>query len=145
LKEEEEMVVTTRALLVSCVALVGAGALLYLALLATLAERWSGGLWLQLLLVALTGGAVMAGLRLAFGRSDRRPVVPDPFSRDVFSTDMINIAHVRVALAVAAQYQLTTAALLLGVCGGLIGAFVVIACRRVRWSGPPAGRRFFRL
>jgi hypothetical protein len=93
------------------------------------------------LLIALIGGAVMAAVRFAFGRSGRQPVVTDPFARDVFSTDTVNIAHVRVAgvggaglvlaaLVVAAQYQLTTVAVALGLCGGLIGAVAVILYRR---------------
>ncbi len=69
----------------------------------------------------------------------------DPFARDVFSTDTVNIAHVRVAgvggaglvlaaMAVAAQYQLTAVAVTLGLCGGLIWAAAVILYRRVRHS-----------
>jgi hypothetical protein len=95
------------------------------------------------LLFALIGGTVMAVFRLALRRSARQAAVPDPFSRDVFSTDTVNISHVRVAgvggaglvlaaLAVAAQYQLTAVAVILGLCGGLLGAAAVIIYRRVR-------------
>ena len=98
-----------------------------------------------ILLIAVVGGAVMAGFRLFFGRAEGRSVVPDPFSRDVLSTDIVNIAHVRVAgiggaglvlaaMGVAMQYQLTTVAVALGLCGGIIGAAAVILYRRLRHS-----------
>ena len=134
---------TMRAFVRWSVASVGVVALAYLALRAMVTERWAGDFLIQgALLIALIGGAVLAAVRFAFGRSDSRPVT-DPFSRDVFSTDTVNISHVRVAgvggaglviaaLGVAAQYQLTTVAVILGICGGLIGATAVLVYRRVR-------------
>lgn len=136
---------TARAFVRWSVLLVGVGTLAYLAMLATLTELGVADFVGGVLLVALIGGAAMAAVRFALGRSGRQPVVTDPFSRDVFSTDTVNIAHVRVAgvggaglvlaaLAVAAQYQLTTVAVIVGLCGGLIGATAVIVYRHVRHS-----------
>lgn len=135
---------TARALVRWSVLSIGVLTLVYLAVLATVTARWMGE-FETFLLVAVAGGAVMAALRFALGRSHPRAAVADPFSRDAFSTDTVNIAHVRVAgiggaglvvaaLAVAAQYPLTTVAVALGLCGGLIGAAAVILARRARHS-----------
>jgi hypothetical protein len=118
-------------------------ALAYLAVVAVVTEPLSGDFVQAVLLATLIGGAVMAAVRLTLGRSGRQPVVSDPFARDVFSTDTVNISHVRVAgvggaglvlaaMAVAAQYQLTAVAVMLGLCGGLIWAAAVILSRRLR-------------
>ncbi len=122
---------------------VGMAAFVYLALLRTVTVRGVGTFEAALLLVA--GGAVLAALRFALGRSEHRAAVADPFARDVFSTDTVNIAHVRVAgvggaglvaaaMVVATQYPLTAVAVTLGVCGGLIGAIALILHRRMRHS-----------
>jgi len=135
---------TMRALVRWSVLSVVAVALAYLAVLAVVTEPLSGDFVQAVLLATLIGGAVMAAIRFVLGRSGQH-VVPDPFARDVFSTDTVNIAHVRVAgvggaglvlaaMAVAAQYQLTAVAVTLGLCGGLIWAVAVILYRRVRHS-----------
>ena len=131
---------TPRAFVRWSVLSVGVVALTYLALLAIVTDRWVGDFVEEVLLVALTGGAVMAAIRFALARSARQPVT-DPFSRDVFSTDTINIAHVRVAgiggaglvlaaCAVALQYQLTTVAMSAGIIGGVLIAIAMIVARR---------------
>lgn len=100
--------------------------------------------------LAGVGGTVIA---LFFMWSSRRhappAAVPDSFSRDAFSTDTVNVAHVRVAgvgglglvlvaLAVAADFPLATAVVSLGLAGGVIAAVIVILRRRDR--GPlPSG------
>lgn len=116
--------------------------LVYLAVIAVVSEPVSGDFVRVVLLAALIGGAAIAAIRFAVGRS-RPSVVGDPFARDVFSTDTVNISHIRVAgvggaglvlaaMGVAAQYQLTAVAVTLGFCGGMVGAAAVILYRRVR-------------
>lgn len=93
------------------------------------------------LVVAAIGGAVLATMLY----KDEVPRVEstshDPFARDVFAADSLNLAHVRVAgvggaglllvsFFVALQYQLLTAALIAGVCGGLMWASALISYRR---------------
>ena len=85
-------------------------------------------------LLSLSGGVLIALLRFrhAAKRSDL-PVTLDPFARTAFSVDTLNISHIRVAglggaglvltaAGVALQYPLTTAALTLGLLGGMAGA-----------------------
>jgi hypothetical protein len=69
------------------------------------------------------------------------PVVPDPFTRDMFSSDVVNIAHIRVAgvgglclvivaAVVALEFQLITAAMTIGLAGGVVTGVSLIAYRR---------------
>ena len=97
-----------------------------------------------LITVCVIGGAVIA-LVLIGANATRRPSVaePDPFSRDVFSQDTINIAHIRVAgvgglallvvsFVVTLQFQLLTAALVASMLGGLLCGVLLILFRRAR-------------
>ena len=135
---------TTRALVRWSVLTIGVAMLAYLAL-ATVTERGFGDFVGAVLIVALLGGAAMATMRLAFGRSARQHVA-DPFSRDVFATDTVNISHIRVAgvggaglvlaaFVVALQYQLTTIAMSAGIIGGLLLAVAMIVSRRRKRAG----------
>jgi hypothetical protein len=91
------------------------------------------------------GGILMAALRFGFARSRSPVTVFDPFARETFATDTINFAHVRVAglggaglvlaaMVAALEFQLTTVALGLGLCGGILGGTTVILFRRWRHS-----------
>lgn len=88
------------------------------------------------------GGALMAAT-LLFTRSRERHASfsADSFAREGVSGDVINISRVRVAgfggaglvlvaLLAAFQFQLTAAALLLGVVGGALGGSAAILYRR---------------
>jgi hypothetical protein len=92
--------------------------------------------------LAGAGGVLMA---LFFKWSSRRHApptsVPDSFSRDAFSTDTVNFAHVRVAgvgglglvlvaAAVTFDFPLATVVVLSGLVGGLVAAGVAIVLRR---------------
>jgi hypothetical protein len=122
----------------------GVLAIVYLAVFGTVAIRWSGNLEGFMVTVVL-GGILMAAMRLAFARGRSPATVFDPFARDTFATDAINFAHVRVAgvggaglvaaaMVAALEFQLTTVAVVLGLCGGLLGATTVILFRRWRHS-----------
>jgi hypothetical protein len=91
--------------------------------------------------LSIGGGGVVAALMFAFRmRSGPEVTVPDSFASEA-PIGVMNLARVRVAglggfgLVVASgivalQYALTTAAVLAGLGGGLIGALGVIAYRR---------------
>ena len=124
---------------------IGAIALAYLALRAIVTVRWAGN-FESFFVLALLGGIVLAGLRFALRDPGQDTIaVADPFARDLFSTDTVNMAHIRVAgvggaglvlaaMVVAFQYQLTAAVVVLGVAGGLIGAAARIVSRRFEHS-----------
>ncbi len=122
----------------------GVLALAYLVLFGSVAIRWYGD-FEGFLVTVILGGILMAALRLGFSRGRRQATVFDPFARDTFATDAINFAHVRVAgvggaglvgaaMVAALEFQLTTVAVALGLCGGLLGATTVILFRRWRHS-----------
>jgi hypothetical protein len=132
---------TMRAFVRWLVLSMGVVALAYLAVLAMVTVRWVGDFVEGFLLMAVVGGAIVAGMRFVLERRKRIAAVADPFSRDVFSTDTINISHVRVAglggaglvlaaFVVGLQYQLTTVAMAAGVVGGVLLAVALIVFRR---------------
>ena len=94
-----------------------------------------------LFLLGPVGGAAFA-IVLAALNARRAPVtVPDPFARDAALFDVINIAHVRiagvgglglmiVAAVVVLQFQLLTAAYVLGIVGGICCGLSLIYYRR---------------
>jgi hypothetical protein len=111
--------------------------------LAAVALLLVDGRWFEgVLVVGLLGGVVMAVLIRSNARHRSARATPDPFARDVFSFDTMNIAHVRVAgvgglclilvaATVALQYQITTAAVGIGVIGGaVVGGALIVARRR---------------
>jgi hypothetical protein len=135
---------TARTVIRWAVLTVGVVVVVCLALFATVMVRWFGDFEAFLVAVAL-GGILLAALRFAFARGRTPARLSDPFARDMFSTDVINIAHIRVAgiggaglvlaaMLAALEYQLTTIALALGICGGVLGALAVILTRRLRHS-----------
>jgi hypothetical protein len=94
--------------------------------------------------VVLLGGSTSAFLLRGTKLSGRPSVaVPDPFARDAFSTDTVNIAHVRVAgvgglalvlvsALVVLQYPLLAAAVTAGLVGGILGGGSLILYRKHR-------------
>lgn len=93
------------------------------------------------LLVAAIGGAVLATMLYSSEVPRVASTSHDPFAKDVFAADSLNLAHVRVSgvggtglllvsFLVALQYELLTAALIAGVCGGLMLASALISYRR---------------
>jgi hypothetical protein len=94
------------------------------------------------LVASLLGGALVAWfLRWTAAGHLPSAVVPDPFKRDMFSADVVNIAHIRVAgvgglclvivaAAVALEFQLITAAMAIGLVGGVVTGVSLIAYRR---------------
>ena len=134
---------TARALVRWSMLSVGVVMLAYLAVLATVTVRGAGDFVEGFLLMAVAGGGLIAASRFVLGRSRRIDAVADPFARDVFSTDTVNISHVRVAglggaglvlaaFVVALQYQLTTAVMSAGIFGGVLLAVAMIVSRRRR-------------
>jgi hypothetical protein len=101
------------------------------------------------LVASLLGGALVAVfLRWTAAGHPPSAVVPDPFKRDMFSTDVVNVAHIRVAgvgglclmiaaAAVALDFQLITAAMVIALVGGVATGVSLIAYRRHH----PAPRR----
>jgi cadmium resistance protein CadD (predicted permease) len=101
--------------------------------------------------ITLVGGASLALLVRAGRNIRRRPTVAvaDAFARDAFSTDTVNIAHVRVAglgglglvlvsLVVTFQYALLTAAAIAGLVGGIICGAALILHRSHRLGSSTA-------
>lgn len=122
----------------------GVLALAYLVLFGSVAIRWYGD-FEGFLVTMVLGGILMAALRFGFARDHSPVTVFDPFARETFATDAINFAHVRVAglggaglvlaaMVAALEFQLTTVALGLGLCGGILGGTTVILFRRWRHS-----------
>jgi hypothetical protein len=106
------------------------------------------------LAVSLLGGVATALVLAGTNRHRPRPAAADPFARDVFTADIVNIAHVRVAglgglglvlvsVFVTFQYQLVAASVIAGLAGGLVyaGALILYRARR----GRPAGTFWPRL
>ena len=133
---------TARTLIRWAVLVAGGLAVVALGVLATVLVRWFGEFEAFFVVVAL-GGALLAALRFVAGRDRTPATVADPFAREMLSTDTINIAHIRVAgvggaglvlaaMLAALEFQLTTVAVVLGLCGGMLGAFAVIVSRRLR-------------
>ena len=99
------------------------------------------------LVASLLGGALVAFfLRWTSAGHLPSAAVPDPFKRDMFSADVVNIAHIRVAgvgglclvivaAAVALEFELITAAMVIGLVGGFVTGVSLIAYRR---QHPPA-------
>ena len=113
-----------------------------LAVIATVLVRWLGDFEGFLVVTAL-GGVLLAALRFSVAHDGTPATVSDPFAREMLSTDTINIAHIRVAgvggaglvlaaMLAALEFQLTTVAVALGLCGGTLGALTVILFRRLR-------------
>ena len=134
---------TAKALVRGLTVVAGTAVLAYLVMLVTVMVRWEGDFGLWVLMLAVLGGAVMAVMRLFLATKDRTAFVADPFSRDVFSTDTVNISHIRVAglggaglvlaaFGVALQYPLTTVVMSAGIIGGFIMALALILSRRRR-------------
>ena len=96
------------------------------------------------MLSSLAGGAGIALLIFrAPAQRSNVPVTPDPFAGNGIGLDPLNYAHIRVAglggaglvvaaAAVALQYQLTAAAVALGLVGGLTGGVGAVVVRRRR-------------
>ena len=93
------------------------------------------------LIVVPIGGLGVALLIRSTARRLPPQAAPDPFARAAFSTDTLNFAHVRVAgvggfclvlavVTVALQYQITTAAVVLGLVGGALLGITLIRTRR---------------
>jgi hypothetical protein len=148
---EVDMSKTVRSVGVTAAAL----ALVAFGLWATLAV-WNNKLE-QFLLLAIVGGILIAAVLFAMQSAPTAQVRPDPFARDVFSSDPINYAHVRVAglggaglvvlaLIVALENQLTTAVLVAGLIGGAAAAVPLIVFRaRERKRPAESGDAIFRL
>jgi hypothetical protein len=91
--------------------------------------------------VAIVGGVVFAGVMLAVNRRHPAPpVTHDPFT-DMTSSEILNVAHVRVAgvgglalvafcALVAWQFALTAAAMAAGLIGGAVLAWMLMRLRR---------------
>ena len=94
------------------------------------------------LVLVLLGGLAASVLIRSMTRHRSEEATPDPFARDVFSFDTMNIAHVRVAgvggfclvlvaATVALQYEITTAVVGIGLIGGaILGGARILARRR---------------
>jgi len=121
---------------------VGAATVALLGLVATVLART--GEFEAFALVAPLGGVGIAIL-LTLARSLRHaPIaVPDPFARDLFSRDTLNISHIRVAgvgglalvlvsALVAFAYELTRTVLAAGLLGGVVCGGLLILSRRRR-------------
>ena len=132
---------TARTLIRWAVLSAGGLAVVVLAAIATVLVRWLGDFGGFLLVTAL-GGVLLAALRFSVAHAGPPATVADPFAREMLSTDTINIAHIRVAgvggaglvlaaMIAALEFQLTTAAVALGLCGGTLGALTVILFLRV--------------
>ena len=93
-------------------------------------------------MLALIGGAISAGVMVALGRRAHQvPLsVPDSFGAG-FSSDVINVSHIRVAgvgglgmtviaLAIAYTFPQIGLSLALGLVGGVTGGVAVILYRR---------------
>ena len=101
------------------------------------------GNWFEgFLALVLLGGFAASVLIRSNARHRPAKATPDPFARDVFSFDTMNIARVRVAgvggfglvlvaATVALQYEITTAAVAIGLIGGaMLGGMKILARRR---------------
>jgi hypothetical protein len=93
------------------------------------------------LVASLLGGALVALFLRSTSGHPSSAVVPDPFKRDMFSADIVNVAHIRVAgvgglclvivaAAVTLEFQLITAAMAVGLVGGVVTGVALIAYRR---------------
>jgi len=91
--------------------------------------------------VALVGGLLLAGLLFAINRRSAPPVVTHDSFAGMTSSEMLNIAHVRVAgvgglalvafcVIVASQFALTAAAVTAGLIGGMATGWMLIRRRR---------------
>src|SRR5262245_6821775 len=99
----------------------------------------------QIMLPGVAGGLIVAYLLVRLNHRSAPLVVPDPSARDRFSTDIINIAHIRVFGAgalgvvvvcaiVAAYIPMVGLSLAAGfVLGALLAAVLIL---RRRKSGP---------
>jgi hypothetical protein len=119
---------------------VGTAILASLVILWMLTVSWAGE-FERFLLLALFGGVIMAGMRLALGRRERATIARDPFVGH--SRDIVNISHITVsgvggaglvlaATVVALEYPLTTLVMSSGIVGGALLAAGMIAVRRRR-------------
>jgi drug/metabolite transporter (DMT)-like permease len=102
-------------------------------------------------LVASVFGGVLVALFLRWTAVGRLPpaALPDPFKRDLFSADIVNVAHIRVAgigglclvfaaAAVMLELQLITVAMTVALVGGVVTGVSLIAYRRHHVSPPRA-------
>jgi hypothetical protein len=103
-----------------------------------------GGYFEGFLAFGLLGGSAIASVLLwAHTLTPASNVaVRDPFARDRFTTDIVNVAHIRVAgvggfglviiaAIVALQFELITAAMIAGIVGGIALGLCLIAYRRL--------------
>jgi len=132
---------TLNAFLVRSLALVFGMSAMVASAVAAAALVASG--FIEGVLVASLLGGVLVALFLRWTPAGHVPsaVVPDPFKRDMFSADVVNIAHIRVAgvgglclviaaAAVVLEFRLLTAAMAVGLVGGVVTGISLIAYRR---------------